>query len=56
MTISDTLQHVFPTEMLRFFEIVLSNFQIDKTTGKDFLEVVFQERMNCPRIILELIM
>jgi hypothetical protein len=48
MTNKDTLQHVFPAELLRFFEIIGSNFQIDKTTGEDFLEVIFQEKNDLP--------
>jgi hypothetical protein len=43
-----TLQHVFPSELLRFFEIVRSSIQTDKATGEDFLEVVFEERKEFP--------
>lgn len=42
------LQYVFPEELLRYFDIVESGIKVDKPTGEDYLEVVFEEKNELP--------
>lgn len=42
------LRHVFPEELVRYFDLVDSGMRIDKPTGEDFLELVFEEKNTLP--------
>ncbi len=40
--------HVFPSELLEYFTIVESGIQVDKPTGEEYVEVVFEEKNELP--------
>ena len=44
----EALGHVFPSELLEYFTIVESGIQVDKPTGEEYVEVVFEEKNELP--------
>jgi hypothetical protein len=44
----------FLAELLRYFSNLESEIKTDEPTGEDYLEVVFEEKVNCQRIFLEM--
>lgn len=44
----EALRHVFPSELLEYFTIVESGIQVDKPTGEEYVEVVFEEKNELP--------